>query len=32
VITAFAIPGLARLTFGRTVSDTLDLPDYHWRQ
>ncbi|MFZ0152538.1 MAG: FAD-binding domain [Xanthobacteraceae bacterium] len=30
VIKAFAIPGLARLTFGRDLIDTLQLPDYGW--
>ena len=30
VIKAFAIPGLARLTFGRDFIDTLQLPDYGW--
>jgi 2-polyprenyl-6-methoxyphenol hydroxylase-like FAD-dependent oxidoreductase len=30
VIRAAAIPGLARLTFGRDIVDTLQLPDYHW--
>jgi 2-polyprenyl-6-methoxyphenol hydroxylase-like FAD-dependent oxidoreductase len=30
VITAFAIPGLARLAFGRDLIDTLQLPDYAW--
>ena len=32
VIRAAAIPGLARLTFGRDIVDTLQLPDYHWPQ
>jgi len=31
VMKAFAIPGLARLAFGRDVVDTLRLPDYRWR-
>lgn len=30
VIKAFAIPGLARLTVGRDIVDTLRLPDYGW--
>jgi 2-polyprenyl-6-methoxyphenol hydroxylase-like FAD-dependent oxidoreductase len=30
VIRATAIPGLARLTFGRDIVDTLQLPDYQW--
>ena len=30
VIRAFAIPGLARLAFGRDIIDTLLLPDYRW--
>ena len=30
VIKAFAIPGLARLAFGRDIIDTLRLPDYRW--
>ena len=30
VIKAFAIPGLARLAFGRDFIDTLQLPDYAW--
>ncbi len=30
VIKAFAIPGLARLVFGRGIIDTLQLPDYRW--
>jgi 2-polyprenyl-6-methoxyphenol hydroxylase-like FAD-dependent oxidoreductase len=30
VIKACAIPGLARLTFGRDIVDTLQLPDYGW--
>jgi 2-polyprenyl-6-methoxyphenol hydroxylase-like FAD-dependent oxidoreductase len=30
VIRASAIPGLATLTFGRDVMDTLQLPDYRW--
>jgi 2-polyprenyl-6-methoxyphenol hydroxylase-like FAD-dependent oxidoreductase len=28
VIKAFAIPGLARLAFGKDIIDTLQLPDY----
>jgi 2-polyprenyl-6-methoxyphenol hydroxylase-like FAD-dependent oxidoreductase len=30
VIKAFAIPGLARLAFGRDIIDTLQLPHYRW--
>jgi 2-polyprenyl-6-methoxyphenol hydroxylase-like FAD-dependent oxidoreductase len=30
VIKAAAIPGVARLTFGRDIIDSLHLPDYHW--
>jgi 2-polyprenyl-6-methoxyphenol hydroxylase-like FAD-dependent oxidoreductase len=30
VLRAFAIPGLAKLTFGRDISDTLQLPNYRW--
>lgn len=30
VIKAFAIPGLARLTIGRDITDALQLPDYRW--
>jgi 2-polyprenyl-6-methoxyphenol hydroxylase-like FAD-dependent oxidoreductase len=30
MIRATAIPGLARLTFGRDIVDTLQLPDYPW--
>jgi 2-polyprenyl-6-methoxyphenol hydroxylase-like FAD-dependent oxidoreductase len=30
VIKLFAIPGLARFTFGRDIIDTLQLPDYRW--
>jgi hypothetical protein len=30
VITAFAIPGVARLAVGGDVVDTLQLPDYPW--
>ena len=30
VIKTAAIPGLARLTFGRDIVDSLRLPDYHW--
>ncbi len=29
-IAATAIPGLARLTFGRDIIDKLKLPEYHW--
>jgi 2-polyprenyl-6-methoxyphenol hydroxylase-like FAD-dependent oxidoreductase len=32
VIKAFAIPGLARLSFGRDLIDTMELPDYGWRR
>jgi 2-polyprenyl-6-methoxyphenol hydroxylase-like FAD-dependent oxidoreductase len=32
VIRAAAIPGLARLTFGRDIIDSLQLPDYQWPQ
>jgi 2-polyprenyl-6-methoxyphenol hydroxylase-like FAD-dependent oxidoreductase len=31
VIGATAIPGLARLTFGRDITDKLSLPQYEWR-
>lgn len=31
VIHAFAIPGLAKLAVGKEITDTLDLPNYHWR-
>jgi len=31
VIGATAIPGLARLTFGRDITDKLALPQYQWR-
>lgn len=31
VISTFAIPGLAKLTIGRDIIDTLPLPDYRWR-
>ena len=31
VVKAAAIPGVARLTFGRDIIDSLRLPDYHWR-
>ena len=31
VINAFAIPGLARLSVGREIIDTLRLPAYRWR-
>jgi 2-polyprenyl-6-methoxyphenol hydroxylase-like FAD-dependent oxidoreductase len=30
VIKTAAIPGVARLTFGRDIVDSLHLPDYHW--
>jgi 2-polyprenyl-6-methoxyphenol hydroxylase-like FAD-dependent oxidoreductase len=30
LIKACAIPGLARLAFGRDIIDTLQLPDYRW--
>jgi FAD binding domain len=30
VTKAAAVPGLARLTFGRDIVDTLQLPDYQW--
>jgi 2-polyprenyl-6-methoxyphenol hydroxylase-like FAD-dependent oxidoreductase len=30
VIKAFAIPGLARLAFGREITDSLQLPKYAW--
>jgi len=30
VIRACAIPGLARLAFGRNIIDSLELPDYRW--
>lgn len=30
VIKACAVPGLARLAFGRDIIDTLQLPDYRW--
>jgi hypothetical protein len=30
VIKASAIPGLARLAFGRAIIDKLPLPDYRW--
>jgi 2-polyprenyl-6-methoxyphenol hydroxylase-like FAD-dependent oxidoreductase len=30
ILKAFAIPGVARLTFGREIKDTLQLPAYHW--
>ena len=30
VIKAAAIPGVARLTFGRDIVDSLRLPEYHW--
>jgi 2-polyprenyl-6-methoxyphenol hydroxylase-like FAD-dependent oxidoreductase len=31
-IKAFAIPGLARMMFGRDIADTLSLPGYDWRR
>src|SRR6516165_6295722 len=30
IIKASAIPGVARLSFGRNIIDTLKLPDYRW--
>jgi 2-polyprenyl-6-methoxyphenol hydroxylase-like FAD-dependent oxidoreductase len=30
VIKAFAIPGMAKLMFGKDITDTLQLPDYCW--
>jgi 2-polyprenyl-6-methoxyphenol hydroxylase-like FAD-dependent oxidoreductase len=30
VVKLAAIPGFARLTFGRDIIDTLHLPDYRW--
>jgi 2-polyprenyl-6-methoxyphenol hydroxylase-like FAD-dependent oxidoreductase len=30
VIRTLTIPGLARLTFGRDINDTMALPEYHW--
>jgi 2-polyprenyl-6-methoxyphenol hydroxylase-like FAD-dependent oxidoreductase len=30
VVTAFAIPGLAKLAVGRDIADKLQLPDYNW--
>jgi 2-polyprenyl-6-methoxyphenol hydroxylase-like FAD-dependent oxidoreductase len=30
VIRTLTIPGLARLTFARDITDTLALPEYHW--
>jgi 2-polyprenyl-6-methoxyphenol hydroxylase-like FAD-dependent oxidoreductase len=30
VAKAFALPGVARLTFGREITDSLALPDYRW--
>jgi 2-polyprenyl-6-methoxyphenol hydroxylase-like FAD-dependent oxidoreductase len=30
VIKAAAMPGIARLTFGRDIIDSLRLPNYHW--
>ncbi len=30
VIKAFAMPGLARVAFGRDIIDTVQLPDYRW--
>jgi 2-polyprenyl-6-methoxyphenol hydroxylase-like FAD-dependent oxidoreductase len=30
VVKTLTIPGLARLTFGRDIIDTLELPDYPW--
>lgn len=31
IVKASAIPGVARLSFGRDIIDTLRLPDYRWR-
>ena len=31
VISAFAIPGLARFSLGKEIADTVRLPDYGWR-
>ncbi len=31
-INAAALPGLARLTIGRDIIDSLRLPDYHWNR
>jgi 2-polyprenyl-6-methoxyphenol hydroxylase-like FAD-dependent oxidoreductase len=31
VIRAAAIPGMAKLTFGRDIVDQLSLPDYSWK-
>jgi 2-polyprenyl-6-methoxyphenol hydroxylase-like FAD-dependent oxidoreductase len=30
VIRTLTMPGLARLTFGRDITDTIVLPEYHW--
>lgn len=30
VIKAFAIPGVAKISFGRDIRDTLRLPEYGW--
>jgi hypothetical protein len=30
VVNATAIPGMARLSFGRDIIDALQLPDYRW--
>ncbi len=30
VLKAFAIPGLARMTFGREIADRVSLPEYDW--
>jgi 2-polyprenyl-6-methoxyphenol hydroxylase-like FAD-dependent oxidoreductase len=32
VIKACAIPGVARMSFGRDIVDKLQLPEYHWPQ
>jgi 2-polyprenyl-6-methoxyphenol hydroxylase-like FAD-dependent oxidoreductase len=32
IVSATAIPGLSRLTFGRDITDKLVLPQYQWRQ
>ncbi|MDX8500781.1 FAD-binding domain [Mesorhizobium sp. VK4C] len=31
VTKAFAVPGLARLTIGKEITDAVRPPDYHWR-
>jgi 2-polyprenyl-6-methoxyphenol hydroxylase-like FAD-dependent oxidoreductase len=30
VVRAFAVPGLARIAFGRDIADQIQLPDYRW--